>query len=166
MSSTIYDNDCSIIKQPVTIDEFKTVIDSLKSEIANLKKEIDLLKPQNEFIINNIQFHEKGKEDKKIEEKNKDLLLYLKSLITSEDFKDNGEIEIKYESYYFVEHSIIINLKNNPQINKQVCDYLGRRRLLLLLETGDGIDFKPKIILRNCNGNNRYKSRDKYLGLN
>jgi len=164
MSSNIYDNDCSIIKQSVNTDEFKTVIDSLRGEIANLKKEIDLMKPQNQFIINNIQFEVKDKQDKEIEKNNKDLLLYLKSLITSEDFKDNGEIELKYESYYFVEHWVIINLKNNYQINKQVSEYLGRRSLCLVKEIGSGIDFKPKILLQH--GNIRRISREKYLGLN
>jgi len=40
MSSTIYDNDCSIIKKPVTSDEFRKEIDLLKEEIANLKNEV------------------------------------------------------------------------------------------------------------------------------
>ena len=39
MSSNIYDNDCSIIKQPVSTDEFRKEIDLLKEEIANLKKD-------------------------------------------------------------------------------------------------------------------------------
>jgi hypothetical protein len=80
MSSNIYDNDCSIIKQPVTIDEFRKEIDLLKEEITNLKK------AKNNFIIDLVDF---DKEDKEIEEKNKELLLYLKSLIETEDFKNN-----------------------------------------------------------------------------
>jgi len=40
MSSPKYDNDCSIIKNPVTSDEFRKEIDLLKEEIANLKNEV------------------------------------------------------------------------------------------------------------------------------
>jgi hypothetical protein len=40
MSSTIYDKDCSIIKKPITSDEFRKEIDLLKEEIANLKNEV------------------------------------------------------------------------------------------------------------------------------
>ena len=52
MSSNIYDNDCSIIKQPVTIDEFRKEIDLLKEEIANLKKD------KTNFIIDLVDFDE------------------------------------------------------------------------------------------------------------
>ena len=89
MSSNIYDNDCSIIKQPVTIDEFRKEIDLLKEEIANLKK------AKNDFIIDTVNF---DKEDKIVEEKYRELLLYLKSLIGNPDFEENEGIEIKYES--------------------------------------------------------------------
>jgi len=81
-----YDADCSIIKQPVSTDEFRKEIDLLKEEIANLKK------AKTDFIIDLVDF------DKEIEEKNRELLLYFKSLIETKDFKDNGIIKIKYES--------------------------------------------------------------------
>ena len=63
MTSNIYDNDCSIIKQPVTIDEFRKEIDLLKEEIANLKR------AKNKFIIDLEDF---DNIDKKIEEEYKD----------------------------------------------------------------------------------------------
>ena len=56
MSSNIYDNDCSIIKQPVTIDEFRKEIDFLKEEIANLKKS------KTNFIIDIVNFNKEDKE--------------------------------------------------------------------------------------------------------
>jgi hypothetical protein len=139
MSSNIYDNDCSIIKQPVTIDEFRKEIDLLKEEITNLKK------AKNNFIIDLVDF---DKEDKEIEEKNKELLLYLKSLIETEDFKNNRNIEIKYESNKTVYNNIydiskqwIITKRNKPLL----FDYLRRRNLFLIVkgEHNNGFGFDP-----------------------
>jgi hypothetical protein len=128
MSSNIYDNDCSIIKQPVNTDQFRKEIDLLKEEIANLKKS------KTDFIIDIVNF---DKEDKEIEEKNRELLLYLKSLIKTEDFKDNSEIEIKYETNIKIYENIRDTLAI-PHCKGTICscpfrsalvDYLKRRNL-------------------------------------
>jgi hypothetical protein len=128
-----YDKDCSIIKQPVTSDEFRKEIDLLKEEIANLKK------AKHNFIIDLVDF---DKEDKEIEEKNKELLLYLKSLIETEDFKDNGIIKIKYESNVIMYEKIRdlikkIERKRNNYNHKiyeysDLLNYLKKRNLSLM----------------------------------
>jgi len=138
MSSTIYDNDCSIIKQPITIDEFRKEIDLLKEEIANLKKS------KTNFIIDIVNFN---KEDKEIEEKNRELLLYLKSLIETENFKDNCEIEIKYESNETM-YNIIYNIAREYIITKikpSLFDYLRRRNLYIIVKgkCNHGFGFSP-----------------------
>jgi hypothetical protein len=175
MSSNIYDNDCSIIKQPVTIDEFRKEIDLLKEEIANLKK------AKTDFIIDLVDF---DKEDKEIEEKNRELLLYLKSLIETEDFKDNSEIKIKYESNVIMYEKIrdlIINFEKerertifNP--NTELLRYLKRRNLSLMypcrggqlmggfkwsLNSEGNLDF----ILTKYHRYNNFSSRMNYLDL-
>jgi len=117
MSSTIYDNDCSIIKKPVTSDEFKTVIDSLRDEITNLKKEIESLKSKNnnDFIIDLVDYN---KIDKIVEEEHKEILLYIKSMISSKDFRDTGRFKIPEISFY-------CKINENKNLNK----YLSRRNL-------------------------------------
>jgi len=141
MSSSKYDNDCSIIKQPVSTDEFKIVIDTLLDEIANLKKEIELLKPKNKFIIDLVKF---DKEDEIIEAKNKELLLYLKSLIETQDFKRYGKIEIKYELnksiYENIRDRIAILLSPLQQSEYELLSYLKRRNLSFMFPR---VDYNP-----------------------
>ena len=117
MSSNIYDNDCSIIKQPVSTDEFKTVIDSLKDEITNLKKEIESLKSKNhnDFIIDTVDYN---KVDKIVEEEHKEILLYLKSMISSKDFRDGGRFKIPEFTFL-----------NKINDYKNLIKYLSRRNL-------------------------------------
>ena len=55
MSSSKYDNDCYIIKQPVTIDEFRKEIDLLKEEIANLKNEVSKVVNTSLLILKAVQ---------------------------------------------------------------------------------------------------------------
>ena len=153
MTSNIYDNDCSIIKQPVTIDEFRKEIDLLKEEIANLKKS------KNKFIIDTVNF---DKEDKIVEGKNKELLLYLKSLIDNPDFEENEGIEIKYESNIAMYEKIRDWIKGiqeerriekynfNGSVYSDLLQYLKRRNLSfifpfmganLLLKIDGNLDF-------------------------
>jgi hypothetical protein len=117
MSSNIYDNDCSIIKKPVTSDEFKTVIDSLRDEIANLKKEIESLKSKNnnDFIIDLVDYN---KIDKIVEEEHKEILLYLKSMISSKDFRIGGRFKIPEFAFL-----------NKINDYKNLIKYLSRRNL-------------------------------------
>ena len=145
MSSNIYDNDCSIIKQPVSTDEFKTVIDSLRGEIANLKKEIELLKSKNnnDFIIDTVDFY---KEDTVVEKEHQQILKYIKSIISSKDFRDTNEIEINKlnETMY----SIIYNIVREYIITKikpSLFDYLRRRNLYIIVkgEHNHGFGFGP-----------------------
>jgi len=104
-----YDEDCSIIKNPVTSDEFRKEIDLLKEEIANLKKEIESLKSKNnnDFIIDTV-----------VEKENQQILKYIKSIISSKDFRDSGRFKISEFTY----HSQIKNYKN-------LIMYLSRRNL-------------------------------------
>jgi len=55
MSSSKYDNDCSIIKQTVTTDEFRKEIDLLKEEIANLKNEVSKVVNTSLLILEAVQ---------------------------------------------------------------------------------------------------------------
>lgn len=119
MTSNIYDNDCSIIKQPVTIDEFRKEIDLLKEEIANLKK------GQNKFIIDLVEFDEI---DKQIEEEYKDFLLNIKSLFNSNKWEivEHGSrkfkgIKIKESDFY------------DYHCNKKIKYYFNRRHLYFVL---------------------------------
>ena len=149
MTSNIYDNDCSIIKQPVTVDEFRKEIDLLKEEITKLKK------AKNNFIIDLVDF---DKEDKEIEEKYKELLLYLKSLIETPEFEDNGIIKIKYKSNETMYEKIrdlikgIEGKRHHPYktyIYSDLLNYLKKRNLSLIFPAepmgmqfvDDNIDF-------------------------
>jgi hypothetical protein len=116
MSSNIYDNDCSIIKQPVTIDEFRKEIDLLKDEIANLKK------AKNKFIIDLENFDDF---DEKIEEEYKDFLLDMKLLLSSNKWK----IYVESENHKFkgikIGDSVYYDYNRNLKINY----YFNKRHL-------------------------------------
>jgi hypothetical protein len=82
MSSNIYDNDCSIIKQPVSTDEFRKEIDLLKKEIVSLKKEVETSKSKNLINFDVV--------DKAISLKYRDIIRNFNDIIASSKFKDNG----------------------------------------------------------------------------
>ena len=116
MAHETYDNDCSIIKQPVTIDEFRKEIDLLKEEIAILKNEMKLLKQnKNDFIIDLVDYN---KIDKIVEEEHKEILLYLKSILSSNDLRDGGRFKIPEFTYL-----------NKINDYKNLIKYLSRRNL-------------------------------------
>jgi hypothetical protein len=124
MSSNIYDNDCSIIKKPVTSDEFKTVIDSLRDEITHLKKEIESLKLKNnnDFIIDLVDYN---KEDKIFEEKYQDLIKYLNLLLSNPTFIEMNYIEIDDDKYDMLQNCKMSYLS-----------YLKRRNLSIMIKDG------------------------------
>ena len=112
MSSSKYDNDCSIIKQPVTSDEFRKEIDLLKEEIVSLKKEIELSKSKN-FINFDVV-------DKVISIKYRDIIRNFNLIIASSNFKDNGRDIITYSCRQGI---------NNFIIETESYAYLKRRNL-------------------------------------
>jgi hypothetical protein len=116
MTSNIYDNDCSIIKQPVTIDEFRKEIDFLKEEIANLKK------AKTNFIID---FENFDYIDEKIEEEYKYFLLDMKLLLSS----NKWEICVENENIKFkgikIDDSVFCDYNRNQKINY----YFNKRHL-------------------------------------
>jgi cytochrome oxidase Cu insertion factor (SCO1/SenC/PrrC family) len=128
MSSNIYDNDCSIIKQPVTIDEFRKEIDLLKEEIANLKK------AKNKFIIDLEDI------DEQIEEEYKDFLLDMKSLLSSNKWEiiEHG-INRKFKGIR-IEDSVLNEYNRNHKIN-----YYFNKRHLYFFKNHKGVLFNSKI---------------------
>jgi len=161
MSSSKYDNDCSIIKKPITSDEFEYQIDILKKLIVRnfneskkeiellreknlnmilslellkekndkLEKEIELLKikPKNDSLINPISL---DKEDKIVEEKYKDLLIYLESLLSNPTFIYSSRVAITYKNH----NGVNINTHDFFK-NKFLSAYLKRRKLCIIMPT-------------------------------
>jgi len=156
MSSTIYDKDCSIIKKPVTSDEFEYQIDILqkfiirnfneaqkdiellREENQKLKKEIELLKPKNRFLINPISF---DWEDSIVEGKYTEFIKYIK--LYTEDVLDEVKIlidlnfgeEVEYyptpcKFFFGVPNVILI-----PKIlkDKALIAYFKRRNLCFIV---------------------------------
>jgi len=158
MSSTIYDKDCSIIKKPVTSDEFEYQIDILqkfiirnfneaqkdiellREENQKLKKEIELLKPKNRFLINPISF---DWEDSIVEGKYTDFIKYMKLYIKDiiEDVIDEVKILIDLNFSQQVEYYVDpmnCNRPNKiliPEIlnDKALISYFKRRNLCFIV---------------------------------
>jgi hypothetical protein len=156
MSSTIYDNDCSIIKKPVTSDEFEYQIDILqkfiirnfneaqkdiellREENQKLKKEIELLKPKNMFLINPISF---DWEDSLVEGTHKEFIKYMK--LYTEDVLDEVKILIDLNfgeevEYYPTPGEFfcgVINVILIPEIltDKALIAYFKRRNLCFIV---------------------------------
>jgi len=120
-----YDADCSIIKQQVSTEEFKTVIDSLRDEIANLKKEIESLKPKNKFIIDLVEFDEI---DRKIEEEYKDFLINIKSLFAHEKW-ETIQVPIRFHKKELKAIQISKSDFDNYWDNGKINYYFARRYL-------------------------------------
>ena len=136
MSSTIYDKDCSIIKKPVTSDEFRKEIDLLKEEIVNLKKEIELSKSKNLINFDVI--------DKIISVKYEHLIKYLNLIIASSNFKGNGRDIIKYEKIHYISRDGI----DEFLLDTESYNFLKRRNLCIILPT---INSEPIILLKYDN---------------
>jgi len=119
-SQNDYDKDCNIIKETVTKEEFKKEIELLKEENKKLQKEIELLRNKNtddNSIIKPIKLNF-NKDDKIIEDKCKDLLVYLNSLLCSQNFINNRYIEIDKNNEVLVD-----------KFNSVLVQYLKRRNL-------------------------------------
>ena len=153
MSSSKYDNDCSIIKKPITSDEFeyqidilqklivrnfnesKKEIELLREENQKLKNEIELLKP-NKFLINPISF---DWEDSIVEGTYTDFIKYMK--LYTEDVLDEEKILIdldfsKNVNYYV--DPMNCNRPNRiliPEIlnDKALISYFKRRNLCFIV---------------------------------
>jgi len=161
MSSTIYDKDCSIIKKPVTSDEFEYQIDILqKLVIRNFneaQKEIELLREKNLNIILSLESL-KEKNDKlekeiellKIKPKNESLInpinLDNEDKVIEEKFKELLiHINLLLSNPTFIYSSRVpITYKNHNGVNINTHDffknkflsaYLKRRKLCIIMPT-------------------------------
>lgn len=155
MSSSKYDNDCSIIKKPVTSDEFeyqidilqklivrnfnesKKEIELLREENQKLKNEIELLKPKNKFLINPISF---DWEDDIVEGTYTDFIKYIK--LHTEDVLDNEKILIDLNFGKYVQYNLppshffgVPNIILIPKIlkDKALIAYFKRRNLCFIV---------------------------------
>jgi hypothetical protein len=120
-----YDNDCSIIKQPVTSDEFKKEIDLLKEEIVSLRKEVESSKSKNLINFDVI--------DKIISIKYRDIIRNFNLIIASSNFKDNGRDIITYSCRQGI---------NNFIIETESYAYLKRRNLKIVFMNWEPILLK------------------------
>jgi hypothetical protein len=154
MSSSKYDNDCSIIKKPITSDEFeyqidilqklivrnfnesKKEIELLRKENQKLKNEIVLLKPKNKFLINPISF---DWEDSIVEGTYTDFIKYMK--LYTEDVRDETKIlldlDFSKNVNYYVD-PMNCNRPNRiliPEIlnDKALISYFKRRNLCFIV---------------------------------
>jgi hypothetical protein len=154
MSSSKYDNDCSIIKKPITSDEFeyqidilqklivrnfnesKKEIELLRKENQKLKNEIELLKPKNKFLINPISF---DWEDSIVEGTYTDFIKYMK--LYTEDVRDETKIlldlDFSKNVNYYVD-PMNCNRPNRiliPEIlnDKALISYFKRRNLCFIV---------------------------------
>jgi hypothetical protein len=116
--------------ETVPKEEYENEIKFLKEENLKLKKDIELLKNQiknNDFIIS-ITTENLNKDDKLFEEKFNIIILYIKSLLSSEYFINNHMIEIDKHSEYLID--ILLNYHSSESQN-YTSSYLKRRNLCL-----------------------------------
>lgn len=115
-----YDNGFYLINDTTT---------KLENEIKLLKEENTYLKKgkNNDFIIS-ITTDNLNKDDLLFEEKFKNIILYLKSLLCSENFINNHMIEIDTKSEYLID--TLLNYHSNESLN-YTSSYLNRRNLCI-----------------------------------
>ena len=161
MSSSKYDNDCSIIKKPITSDEFEYQIDILQKLIVRnfneSKNEIELLREKNLNMILSLESL-KEKNDKlekeiellKIKPKNDSLInpisLDNEDKVIEEKYKDLlMHFNLLISSPIFINFNRIpITYKNHNGVNINTHDffknkflsaYLKRRKLCIIMPT-------------------------------
>jgi len=154
-----YDNDCNIIKQPITVDELKIVVNEFRSQIELLKdenkklqKDIELLKNQtNDSIINKLAIPKLDFDidEEDVEKRYSDLIKWF-----IEKLPSKIKINIDFPNQFKIPLEICengLNKNNNywyPKMDLQI--YLKRRNINI------------RTSYNNCNGVDNCKEVEVY----